>query len=156
MDICRLTSDETLKQLLELSEDFFAEYEGFHEGFFRVAKLDREAIESYFRGFMGTPDHVVYVAIDGEAPIGYITARIQDQDTHWAVRRVGHISGLMVSRDRRRQGVGRELLHAARRFFGENGVQYFTVYTAVGNRSASEFYRACGLTPLHTNWLGEV
>ena len=41
-------------------------------------------------------------------------------------------------------------------FFQEQGVTYFTVYTATTNESATEFYRRQDLAPLYVTLLGEI
>jgi ribosomal protein S18 acetylase RimI-like enzyme len=62
----------------------------------------------------------------------------------------------MVEKAVRREGIGTRLLERARRYFREQGVRYYTVYTAVRNEEAIAFYEARGMEPLHRHLMGEV
>jgi ribosomal protein S18 acetylase RimI-like enzyme len=139
-----------------LSKEFFLEYELGGESIFKIGRLDDTEIVGYFSRFVGRRDSAGFVAVrDGEV-VGYITVRIETQPSHWTVKRVGRISGLMVAKQSRRGGLGSRLLDAAESYFAAAGVRHFTVYTAIGNSAGLGFYRAHGLRPLHTNLLGEV
>ena len=72
------------------------------------------------------------------------------------VRRIGHISGLMVQQEVRRQGIAGRLLEEAVAFFRDQGVRYYTVYTAVEKKEAIAFYERHGMEPLYTHLIGEV
>jgi hypothetical protein len=41
-------------------------------------------------------------------------------------------------------------------FFATQGLQYYTVFTAVENRAALEFYVRNGLAPLYTTMIGKA
>jgi ribosomal protein S18 acetylase RimI-like enzyme len=152
----RLQKGDHIQELVALSRDFFAEYEAHHEAFFRIDSLSDEGIVGYFSSFLDGDDRAAFVALQQGCLVGYIAVLVEAQPTHWQVKRVGHISGLMVRQDARRSGVGSQLLAQARDYFREQGVRYYTVYTAVENRGAIEFYRAQGLAPLHAHFLGEI
>jgi ribosomal protein S18 acetylase RimI-like enzyme len=153
VQIRRLEDAEVPGGLLELSRAFFQEYEGHHE-VFSLGELGDEDIISYFSRFVAGEDHAAYIAVRGGDIVGYITVRIQDQPGYWKTRRLGHISGLMVRRDRRREGIGTRLLEEARAFFRTQAVKHYTVYTAVGNQAGAEFYRRHGRETLHTHVIG--
>ena len=152
----RLQKGEGAQDLVALSRAFFAEYEAHHEVFFRIDSLSDEGILAYFSSFLEREDRAAFVALWQGRIVGYITALVEVQPPYWQIKRVGHISGLMVQEEARRLGIGGRLLDAASDFFREQGVKYYTVYTAVENRGAIEFYRSHGLAPLHSHFLGQT
>jgi ribosomal protein S18 acetylase RimI-like enzyme len=156
MVIRRLHKKDSFDDLVSLSRAFFSEYEAYHEAFFELDCLRKEDVCGYFSLFVGDDDRAAFVAVEGHRIVGYITLYIKMQPSYWQVKRIGHISGLMVEQEYRRTGIAGQLLAEAKRFFGERGVKYFVVYTAVGNESGAEFYRAQGMESLYTHFLGEV
>jgi ribosomal protein S18 acetylase RimI-like enzyme len=154
--IHRLQGGDDLRDLVALSRAFFVEYEAHDRVFFALDALDEGAIADYFSSFVGQEDRAAFVALREGRAVGYVTAYVQVQSPNWQVRRVGHISGLMVQQEERRQGIGGRLLDRVRAFFHERGVRYYTLYTAVGNRGALAFYEAQGMAPLYTHLLGEI
>jgi ribosomal protein S18 acetylase RimI-like enzyme len=156
MLIRRLHEGDNFTDLVLLSKAFFLEYAGCHRAFFELDCLNDKDIEAYFSSFVGDDDRVAFVAIEENRIVGYITVYVQRQPSYWKVKRVGHISGLMVGQEHRRSGVATQLLTEAKLFFAEHGVRYFTVYTAVENKSGVAFYQAQGMEALHTNFLGRI
>jgi ribosomal protein S18 acetylase RimI-like enzyme len=154
IDIRRLQASDDIGALVALSRAFFAEYEAHHQEFFRIDTLNDEDVDGYFSTFVDQDDRAAFIAVrDGEI-VGYISVYVQEQSPYWSVKRVGHISGLMVRQDARREGIGTRLVERARDFFREQGVKYCTVYTAVANAQALAFYRNQGLEPLYSHLLG--
>jgi ribosomal protein S18 acetylase RimI-like enzyme len=151
-----LDAGDAFDDLFALSRAFFAEYASHHKEFFELDSLSKQDVRAYFQSFIGDDERAAFVAVEGSRTIGYITVYIQEQASHWKVKRVGHISGLMVDQEYRRLGIATELLAEAKRFFAEHGVTYFAVYTAVANNSGVAFYRAQGMEPLHTSFLGKI
>jgi ribosomal protein S18 acetylase RimI-like enzyme len=151
-----LKKEDDLGDLIPPSRAFFAEYEGHHPDFFRLATLNDENIVAYFSGFLEKYDRAAFVALRDGRIVGYVAVKIRTQPVYWEVRRVGHISGLMVEKEARREGIGTRLLERARRYFREQGVRYYTVYTAVRNEEAIAFYEARGMEPLYRHLVGEV
>jgi ribosomal protein S18 acetylase RimI-like enzyme len=152
----RLQKEDDTQELVVLSRAFFAEYEVHHEAFFRIDSLSDEGIVGYFSSFLEREDRTAFVAFQQGRIVGYVTVLVQTQAPFWQVKRVGHISGLMVRQDARRSGIGGQLLAAARSFFREQRVRYYTVDTAAANQAAIGFYQRQGLAPLHTHFLGET
>jgi ribosomal protein S18 acetylase RimI-like enzyme len=118
--------------------------------------LKDEHICAYFARFTQNEDSKAYIALDGERIIGYISAYIKQQADHWALKRLGEISGLMVAKDYRRGGIGQQLLERAIDFFAQRGVRYYSVYTAVSNQGAIDFYLGNGMEPRYTTLVGEI
>lgn len=154
--IRELQKDEDLGDLLALSRAFFAEYEAHHEEFFDTDVLRDEHMVQHFQKLLDGEDSTVFLAeMDGELA-GYLTITVRDNAPFYKVKRYGAIPGLMVGKRFRRQGIATRLLDAARAFLISRGVKYFTLYTAVANEGALEFYRRNGLAPLHYNMVGTV
>ena len=117
--------EDDLSELIALSKDFFAEYAG-HHPFFAIGELRDQPIADYFASFLHSPDRVAFIALEEDVAVGYITVYVRAQEEYWLVRRVGHISGLMMRTDRRGRGIGRALMEAARDFFRERGATHYT------------------------------
>jgi len=156
MQIRELNNKDDLKLLVQLSRDFFYEYESNHPYFFKIDEIDEKDIISYFTRFIGNDDRKAFVAVQGGNIIGYMTVLIQEQASYWKIKRIGHISGLMVRQDHRRKGIGRKLLQSAGGYFKEKGIKQYTLFTSVNNKSGVEFYEKCGLEKLYTTMMGEV
>ncbi len=156
INISTLNISDDFRDLITLSRDFFREYEMHHQDFFKIDELKNEDIISYFSSFCVNPARKAYIALDGERIVGYITVYVKEQANYWQVKKVGEISGLMVDKEYRRRKIAEKLLDQAYAFFSAEGIKYFTVYTAVENRLAIDFYRKNGLMPLYTTLVGEI
>jgi ribosomal protein S18 acetylase RimI-like enzyme len=156
IEVRALRMDDKVADLIALSREFFEEYESYHKSFFAIDSLSDHHIVDYFRRWLDNDDGETFVALTGGRTVGYITVYIRTQPDFWRIRRVGAISGLMVQPAYRRRGIARQLLARARAFFEEKAVRHYTVYTAVGNRGAIEFYEQSGLRPLYSTMIGEI
>jgi ribosomal protein S18 acetylase RimI-like enzyme len=156
VEIRPLRAKEDLHDLILLSREFFSEYEAHYEAFFKIDQLRDSDIIDHFTRFIDDEDSETYIAVVDGRTVGYINIRVRAQAPFWQVKKLGAISGLMVNKAYRRRGIAGQLLDRAKAFFKEKRVRYFTLYTAVGNRGAIEFYGASGLAPLYTTMMGEV
>lgn len=156
MEIRELKKEDDLTSLVQLSRDFFAEYEANHPYFFKIDRIEEADIKDYFARFVSNDDRKTFVAVEGGIIIGYITVLIQKQASYWKIKKVGHISGLMVDKRDRRKGAGRLLLQAAVEFFKSKGLKQYTLFTSVNNTGGIEFYEKCGLEKLYTTLMGDV
>ena len=155
-EIRSLRKDDKFNDLISLSREFFEEYESHHENFFKIDRLSDSDIVNYFSQWIDDEDGETFIALTGGRIVGYITVYVRTQPIYWKIKKVGDISGLMVQKAYRRRGIARQLLAKARAFFEKKAVRYFTVYTAIGNRGALEFYERSGLLPLYTTMMGAV
>jgi ribosomal protein S18 acetylase RimI-like enzyme len=101
-------------------------------------------------------DRAAFIALENDRVVGYITIYVEARPAYWKVKRVGHISGLMVRKEDRRIGIGNQLLDRARVYFSDLGVQCYSVYTAVENKAAIRFYEGQGMALLYGHLLGEI
>jgi ribosomal protein S18 acetylase RimI-like enzyme len=154
--IHRLLPGYNFEGLFTLSQSFFQEYRIHHPYFFESERLVESNVRSYFDSFLRDEDRAAFIALADDRTVGYITAYVQVQAPNWKVKRLGHISGLMVAQDHRRQGIGSQLLTRVLSFFSERELRYYTVFTAVGNQAGLEFYQANGMGPLYAHLLGQV
>ncbi len=155
-EIRSLRKDDNLNDLISLSREFFEEYESHHENFFKIDRLSDSDIVDYFSQWIDDEDGETFIALTGGRIVGYITVYVRTRPIYWKIKKVGDISGLMVQKAYRRRGIAGHLLAKARAFFEKKAVRYFTVYTAIGNRGALEFYERSGLLPLYTTMMGAV
>jgi len=154
IQIRTLRQEDDFHDLIALSRAFFQEYEAYHEEFFKIEQLDEDSILDYFSHWLNHENGQIFIALAENRIVGYITVYVREQAAFWKVKRVGDISGLMVHKDFRRQGIASLLLTQARVFFAERAVKYFTLFTAVENKAAIAFYERNGLVPLHTTMIG--
>ncbi len=155
MTIRRLGPGDSLSDLVVLSKEFFEEYEAHHE-FFQLDVLQDEHIRDHLLRLLKSDEAGVFAAEEAGRIVGYTTVRVRQQEDFWRAKRYGVISGLMVSREHRRRGHGGRLLAAATAYLRQQGIQYYTLYTATNNRPAIAFYEEQGLTPLHVTMIGVV
>jgi ribosomal protein S18 acetylase RimI-like enzyme len=154
IQIRALRQNDDFHDLIALSREFFREYEVHHDNFFAIGQLHDGDIIGYFSRWTNDENGETFIALDEGRIVGYITMYVQPQAAYWKVKKVGHISGLMVHADYRRKGIAGRLIDHARTFFAGRGVKYFTAYTAVENNAALSFYERHGLVPLHTTVIG--
>src|SRR5512146_458463 len=126
-----LRREDDFHDLIALSRDFFQEYEAYHEDFFQIEQLDDSSVIDYFSRWLNDENGRTFIALVENRIAGYITVYVREQAPFWKVKKVGDISGLMVHKDFRRQGIAGQLLARARAFFAGHGVKYFTLFTAV-------------------------
>ena len=156
IEIRLLKIEDNFTDLISLSREFFNEYKEYHQDFFKISELKDDDITSYFASFCGQAKRKAFIALDGEHIVGYITIYIKEQANYWQIKNVGEISGLMVQKEYRRKGIAKSLLEEAKKFFEADSLKYFTVFTAIENIGAIEFYRGNGLTSLTTTMIGEI
>ncbi|MDA1190266.1 MAG: GNAT family N-acetyltransferase [Candidatus Poribacteria bacterium] len=80
----------------------------------------------------------VFVAADGDEPVGYITSRV-DHDS-----KIGWIPNLGVLPEYRGQGLGKRLMERCFEYQREQGMEYLKIETLAQNDIGSNFYPAAG------------
>ena len=154
--IKELETGDSFSELLELSKDFFYEYESNNKDFFEIDTIAEVDIINYFQNFIGNENANTYIAITEEKIIRYITVLIKNQPDYWKIKRTGDISGLMVSKNFRHNGVGTKLIMKGIEYFRRNGIKYYTVFTSVNNTSGISLYKKCGFEQLYTTLYGRI
>jgi ribosomal protein S18 acetylase RimI-like enzyme len=153
-----LTTEEYFPELIELSKEFFYEYENNNKEFFEIDSINEMDIINYFRKFIGDKNKntKAFIALLDRKIIGYITFYIKDQPDYWVVKKIGDISGLMVNKNFRQNGIGTKLVMKAIEYFEQNGIKYYTVFTSINNANGISLYKRCGLKELQTTLYGEI
>lgn len=103
-------------------------------GGFLASELDRKEV-------------ILLVAEEGDAVLGYTYAALEGSD--WMALRgpAGVIYDLVVDPGRRREGVGKTLLHAVLEALTERGAPRVVLSTAVQNAAAQQLFAAAGFRP---------
>jgi ribosomal protein S18 acetylase RimI-like enzyme len=154
--IRELAPEDDLGAVLRLCREFFTDYTRYHEEFFGLDTLNDADISGRFLASIGSDDSTTLIALQGDEIVGYALLAVRDQPGFYKVKKVGAISGLMVSREYRRRGIATRLIDEARTYFGRQGVRYFTLYTSAANEEAIRFYEVNGLSVLQTVFVGET
>jgi ribosomal protein S18 acetylase RimI-like enzyme len=94
----------------------------------------------------GDPGAWTLVAVVEQDVVGYCRLALPSRDDD-AGRQTGEIASIYVAADRRRAGIGRELLSAALAQFRADGSTAVTLWVFKDNASAREFYRGHGFEP---------
>jgi ribosomal protein S18 acetylase RimI-like enzyme len=115
---------------------------------FKLAVDAKKRWESMTVDMVSRNDSFVFGAQQGGRFVGFCIGWIARNPPIYDEPEVGFVSELAVSNEARRQGVGRALMSAARRWFAVRGLQEFQLSTAVWNNDAQEFWRAIGGKPL--------
>ncbi|MCK4871945.1 MAG: GNAT family N-acetyltransferase [Phycisphaerales bacterium] len=156
ISIRELQPEDDLTAILTLCKDFFSEYEGYHKEFFDTDDLSDADISGRFLQSMESDSSATIIALVDDAIVGYASVAVREQPRFYRIKKVGAVSGLMVAKEHRRQGIATRLLAEAKAYFQRNGIRYFTVYTAVANQAAITFYEQNGMAALHTAFIGET
>jgi GNAT superfamily N-acetyltransferase len=104
-----------------------------------------EIAATYWRA-LTRHDAVVVVADDAGVPVGMAFGEVVTP-SRFSDERALELSGVIVRRDRRREGIGRLLVTEACRFAREHGVERITLKTFDPNREAMAFWEDLGFVP---------
>lgn len=106
------------------------------DGHFERARCDELYATWIERSCNGWADRVLVAELDGR-PAGYLSCHLRDEGR-------GEIGLVGVASDALRQGLGRELVSAALRWFDENDRRHVTIATQGKNVAAQRLYQAAG------------
>ena len=154
--IRKINPETDLSSILLLCKEFFTEYEAYHKEYFDIETLNDNDLSNRFIDSVNSDSGITFVALSNDKIVGYISMDIREHPHFYKIKKVGAIWGLMVESNFRQQGVASQLMAKAKEFFKTKGIKYFTLYTAVANSGAIEFYKKNGLKPLHISFVGEV
>ena len=139
--VVRVAEPPDAEALVRLAEAVSAEPEGWlisTDGEWRSVGDERR----YLKALRRYPNAAVYVA--QRVADGAIVGRLSlSRDAHPASTHVADL-GIMVAKDARRQGVGRELLRAAVGWAGESGVRKLELHVFPWNEPAIQLYERFG------------
>lgn len=116
-----------------------------------AAELDypatTERVQWRIRRLLAQPDHAAFIATADRQPIGWLHLFI---NYPLESEPCAEIAGLVVTETRRGQGVGRQLLAAARQWAQERALESLRVRCQIRRSRAHHFYQANGFTELKT------
>ena len=87
-------------------------------------------------------ESAIFVALVDGRGVGFV--QLYPTFTSIGARRAWILNDLFVAPEARRQGVGRQLMDAARRMAEEMGAAWLELATAKDNARAQALYRSCG------------
>jgi len=103
--------------------------------------------ERYFTDCRNREDHVCLMAVEQEEVIGFLHAVISDRPPVLLFTTTGAVIECCVTAAKRHQGVGRQLVAEAIKWFKERGINHFEVSYAFGNPRAEAFWTGQGFKP---------
>jgi GNAT superfamily N-acetyltransferase len=98
-------------------------------------------MEARVRDLIADTDHVVFVACDGDAVVGWIHASIA---FHLQTGAGGEIGGLVVSQAYRGSGIGGRLVSRAEEWVRGRGLTRVVVRSRINREGAHRFYLRAG------------
>ena len=105
-------------------------------------------LESVLAELLRDPAHLVLVAEEGGAVVGFVNANFRPQLHHLAP--VGTIDELVVAEDRRGRRIGERLVEAVLEEGRRRKADVVEVVANVRRRRAHAFYVRCGFEPTST------
>lgn len=117
--------------------DLFDQYRVFYK-----KASDLKLAEQFIRERLDNNESVIYVAIDGNKPVGF-TQLYPKYSSGRAVKN-WILNDLYVDESYRKQGVGGKLINEATQFAKLNGAEFIQLETAVDNYTAQSLYHDVG------------
>ena len=99
---------------------------------------DIELAERFIRERLDNNESVIYVALDGEKPIGF--TQLYPRYSSGRAEKNWILNDLFVDADHRKQGVGAKLIEQAAQFAKANGAKFIQLETTVNNYTAQSLY----------------
>jgi GNAT superfamily N-acetyltransferase len=99
-----------------------------------------------YRAAMNDPDVLVAVAEDAGEVVGMATAEVR-APSWFSHERALELSVVVVRADRRREGIGRDLVREALRFAAVRDIPWIELTTFAPNAAAAQFWETLGFTP---------
>jgi ribosomal protein S18 acetylase RimI-like enzyme len=156
VSIKELEMNDNFNELFELSKEFFYEYEKHDDEFFKIDVIKKDDIKNYFMKFIKNENAIAYIAVINNEIIGYITLVIKDQPGFMEIKKIGDISGLMVKKCFRKNGIGNILMKKSQEYFKEKDIKYYSVFTAIKNENAINFYKKNGMDEIYLTLLRKI
>ena len=111
---------------------------------------ESHSVANLFADLLSQPGYFAFVAVSDEGrDVGYVLCELLDtaSDALTHARRRGVLHHVAVSTDMRRQGVGLELVRAAKREFRSGQATEWTASYHVWNEASAALLKAAGLEP---------
>ena len=105
---------------------------------------DISAAHAFLRARFEHGESFVFVALDGDTPVGF--TQLYPSFSSVSLARIFVLNDLFVHECARRKGVASKLLSAATEFAQALGAVRVSLSTAISNKSAQALYQAAGWT----------
>ena len=108
--------------------------------------------------FLDSQIHRLFVCADGDTLLGAIIVSLKDTaENRWNKPYLcGYIDDLIVTSTTQGRGIGRQLMHAARRWVASQGVQIIELHVWEANTGARRFYESLGLCSVQRRMTWEL
>jgi GNAT superfamily N-acetyltransferase len=103
--------------------------------------------QRYFNDCRNREDHLCLVAVEQDEVVGFLHAAKAGRPPVFLFAATGAIIECCVSEAKRRQGVGRQLLAEAVKWFKAQGINQIEVSYALGNPEGAAFWAEQGFRP---------
>jgi len=97
-----------------------------------------------FLEFSKRKNHFLYVAVEEKIVVGYTEFYIKDNDKFFKVRRFGYMDTIVVHKDFRRKGIGKELTKFVLDFLKKKGIKYVRANVYNKNETALKVWKKAG------------
>ena len=124
------------------------------DAFFSRSATSHERFAEFLTSNMEKEDSCVLVAADGEHIVGYCQATISKYPPVLIKEKYVEIFDMAVTEKYQRQGIGRMIIDALRRWYADKDVDRIELKYLTANKSAKEFWTKMGFQPyLNTAFL---
>lgn len=121
---------------------------------FEISADGEAAYKDYVEGILSNPDVAVYIAESDGRVVGYTIALILENPSVFQLKKYGFIGEMIVTKDFRGSGLGRELWDRAYRWFVRKGIGVAQLNVSVVNTSGKAFWDGLGFRDfLEVKWL---
>ena len=124
---------------LPLLAELFNAYRVFYE-----RPSDPEGARAYLSKRLSNLDSVIFLALSDDGRQGLGFTQLYPSFTSLRMRRLWILYDLYVSREARRQGIGRALMEQAQEFARATGAARIELSTAIDNEPAQALYESLG------------
>lgn len=129
----RAATEADLPAILELYAEFDQDPQG----------LPLEQARSLFQRLQRYPDYTIYVALKSGEIVGTFALLIADNLAHQGAP-LGLVENVVVRPDRRRQGIGKEMMRFAMERCRARGCYKLSLSTNLKREAAHRFYESLG------------
>ena len=130
--------------------EIWKELMDFHKGldaFFSRSATGHERFAEFLTSNMEKKDSCVLVAADGGHIVGYCQACISKYPPVLVREKYVEIFDMAVTKKYQRQGIGRMIIDALRRWYSDKDVDRIELKYLTSNKSAEEFWTMMGFKP---------
>jgi len=117
------------------------------DAFFSRSATGHERFAEFLTSNMEKEDSCVLVAADGEHIVGYCQATISKYPPVLVREKYVEIFDMAVTKKYQRQGIGRMIIDALRRWYADKDVDRIELKYLTANKSAEEFWTKMGFKP---------